>query len=124
LGRRGPKKGTRLSGRRKGTPNRLTRLAREAIELAFEGIGGVEALTAWARKNRGVFYQHIYTKLLPMQVNVKSDVTVSAGAAKERLVGLLEQKGVLIDATPQLVAERTAGDAVPRDSQSADGPGS
>lgn len=70
MGLRGPAKGVRIGGRAKGTPNKMTSSAKEAIQLAFEGLGGTDALIAWAQdpKNKSVFYANIYTKILPHEV--------------------------------------------------------
>ncbi len=55
-------------GRPKGSQNKTTVAAKEALQMAFDGIGGVPALIAWAmdEKNQGEFYK-IYTKLLPLE---------------------------------------------------------
>ena len=72
MGARGPKPGSpRVGGRQKGTPNKLTTLAKDAIAAAAEGLGGTERLIAWAKsdeQNERVFWGQIYTKLLPLQV--------------------------------------------------------
>ncbi len=60
--------GNRGMGRKPGVPNKLTKATREALALAFEGIGGVKALTAWAKKNQTEFYK-IWSKLLPLEVS-------------------------------------------------------
>ena len=51
-------------GRPKGSQNRLTRAGREAFMLAFDEVGGVKALTAWARENQTEFYR-LYARLIP-----------------------------------------------------------
>lgn len=56
-------------GRPKGSQNRLTKGAKEALQLAFEGIGGVDALVAWAKKNPTPFYQ-LYARLIPTEHEV------------------------------------------------------
>jgi hypothetical protein len=58
-------------GRPKGSPNKTTALAKEAIATAAEGLGGTERLIAWAKeeaKNEHAFWTAIYPKLLPLQV--------------------------------------------------------
>lgn len=58
-------------GRPKGVPNKTGVLAKEAIALAAEGLGGTERLIKWARSdkaNERIFWGQIYTKLLPLQV--------------------------------------------------------
>lgn len=37
--------------------------------LAAEGIGGVEALTAWAKKNPGEFWK-LYARLIPTEQHI------------------------------------------------------
>ena len=64
-----PKGHKRYGGRTKGTPNKTTVIAIEAIEMAFHGIGGPQAFTAWANENQGDFYRMIFPKLLPVQLN-------------------------------------------------------
>jgi hypothetical protein len=62
------KKGTRPPaagrGRKKGEANRLTKAAKECFELAFNGIGGVDGLITWAKRNRTEFYR-LYARLIP-----------------------------------------------------------
>ena len=68
---RGAKPGERRGVRVKGVPNKLTTAAKEAIELAAEGLGGSARLQAWAAEdpaNERIFWGTIYTKLLPLQV--------------------------------------------------------
>ena len=56
-------------GRKKGVPNKTTVEAKRALEMAFQGIGGVPALQAWANENRAEFYK-LWGKLVPTQTNV------------------------------------------------------
>lgn len=68
--------GARGRGRPKGTPNKTTALAKEAIALAFEKLGGTDELVKWAKlndDNRKVFYAQIWTKVIPLQVNGAGD---------------------------------------------------
>lgn len=58
-------------GRPKGSENRMTKTAKEAIALAAEGLGGTDRLIAWAKEdplNERAFWATIYPKLLPLQV--------------------------------------------------------
>ena len=69
-------KGQKTGGRTKGTPNKMTTIAKEAIELAADGIGGVERMIAWAKEdpaNERVFWSQMYTKLLPLQLAGDAD---------------------------------------------------
>ncbi len=59
-------------GRPRGALNKTTTLAKDAIALAAEGLGGSSRLIAWAKEapeNERVFWGQIYTKLLPLQVS-------------------------------------------------------
>lgn len=69
-------------GRPKGVPNKSTQIAKDAIAMAAEGLGGTQRLIAWAKedaKNEAAFWTTIYPKLLPLQVNadVQADVKVT-----------------------------------------------
>lgn len=73
---RGRKKGTpKTGGRHKGTPNKTTAAAKEAIALAFDGIGGVPELVEWAKENRTEFYK-LYARLIPVDVTASGDLTL------------------------------------------------
>lgn len=67
VGKSGTGRGNAGKGRKKGSTNKTTREAKEAIELAFQGIGGVDALILWAEENKGIFYGQVWPKLLPIQ---------------------------------------------------------
>ena len=54
-------------GRVKGVPNKSTVAVKEALSLAFEGIGGVEQLQAWAKANATEFYK-LWAKMLPTEI--------------------------------------------------------
>jgi hypothetical protein len=59
-------------GRVKGSLNKTTKTAKEAIALAAEGLGGTSRLIAWAQEdplNERAFWSSIYPKLLPLQVS-------------------------------------------------------
>lgn len=58
-------------GRTKGSLNKTTKTAKEAIALAAENLGGADRLVAWAKEdplNERAFWSTIYPKLLPLQV--------------------------------------------------------
>lgn len=55
------------SGRKRGTANRITTSMREAYALAFEGLGGVDALIRWGRRNPGRFYP-LAARLIPHDI--------------------------------------------------------
>jgi hypothetical protein len=59
-------RGKKTGGRVRGIPNRLTKSAREAFQLAFTESGGAAGLTAWAKANPGPFYT-LYARLIPVE---------------------------------------------------------
>jgi len=73
VGESAPNTGNAGKGRQKGSVNKTTKEAKEAIELAFQGLGGVDGLIKWAKNHRDSFYASIYPKLLPVQHKVGGD---------------------------------------------------
>lgn len=68
----GPNRGNAGKGRPKGSSNKTTTIAKEAIAIAADMLGGTERLVNWAKedaKNEAAFWTTIYPKLLPLQVN-------------------------------------------------------
>lgn len=69
------------AGRKKGSVNKTTVAAKQAFQLAFDQVGGVEKLVEWANKNQTDFYK-LYGRLIPQDVNanmsgaVKVDGTI------------------------------------------------
>ena len=57
-------------GRPKGTLSKWSRKALQSVEAVYKGLGGVDAMTEWARENPSDFYRGIYSKLLPSQYMV------------------------------------------------------
>ena len=60
------KKGDGRPRKPKGAVNKITKSVREAYQLAFEGLGGLDALVAWGRENQTQFYQ-IHARLIPVE---------------------------------------------------------
>jgi UV DNA damage repair endonuclease len=58
----------KTGGRKAGTENKLSGLAKDNIAAVFNRLGGTAGMAEWAIENRTQFYQ-IYSKLLPLQVN-------------------------------------------------------
>lgn len=69
-------KGHKTGGRTAGTPNKTTVAAREAFQMAFDGLGGPEHLQKWAKENPTEFYK-LYGRLIPVDVNAKGDLTAA-----------------------------------------------
>lgn len=93
-----------MGGRQKGTPNKVTLQAKEAIAAAAEALGGEKRLVAWAKedpKNESVFWSSIYTKLVPLDVNGNHNVNVVDRTELLRQAGE-EVRGIF--------GERAAGD--------------
>jgi len=68
-------KGFKTGGRVKGTPNKLTGIARDAIATAADELGGAERLAQWAKEspdNERAFWVSIYPKLVPVQNELSS----------------------------------------------------
>ena len=63
------------AGRPKGRVNRLSRVALEAFELAFDAIGGADALAKWAKKNRTEFYK-LYARRIPVTVQSSGELRI------------------------------------------------
>ena len=72
----GPNRGNAGKGRPKGAVNKTTAAVKEALSMAYEGMGGVERLTAWAGENPTEFYK-LWTKLLPQEINAAVEVNES-----------------------------------------------
>lgn len=87
-----PKGHKRYGGRAKGTPNKVTASVKEGLELAWQGIGGVEHLTAWARENPSDFYK-LLAKLLPrdMTITVKDEISTILENARRRAADVTER---------------------------------
>ena len=66
-------------GRPKGSPNRLQKAAKDAIEEAAHRLGGVDRLVSWAQEapeNERVFWGTVYPKLLPLTANVTGGLKI------------------------------------------------
>lgn len=73
---RGSKPGEHRGGRKKGTPNKVTAAAKDAIAQAATDLGGTNRIVEWAQedpKNEAAFWTSIYPKLIPVQVGGDPD---------------------------------------------------
>jgi hypothetical protein len=62
--------GRKTGGRQKGTPNKMTANARDAIAMAATELGGPDRLVTWAKEapeNERAFWVQIFPKLVPVQ---------------------------------------------------------
>ncbi len=97
------KKGHKKTGGRKaGTKNKTTQCMREAWTLAFDKIGGAEALADWAQKNRTDFYK-LASKLIPQQITGDKDNPVivelqnAAASVKEKFDRIIKSRAASSD---------------------------
>lgn len=81
------KKGEKRPNQGKRGPAKTTLAAKEAIQLAAEGLGGTERLIEWAKEdplNERAFWTNIYPKLLPLQVT--ADITAKITKIERTIV--------------------------------------
>lgn len=74
-------------GRPKGSPNKVTAAAKDAIAQAAEELGGANRLVAWAKEdplNERSFWTTIYPKLLPLHVGVSGSVEINVTVGGEQ----------------------------------------
>lgn len=67
----------KTGGRKKGVTNKTTQSVKEALQYAFDGMGGAKNLLKWAESNEDEFYK-LWIKMLPTEV--KNDLTSSDGS--------------------------------------------
>jgi hypothetical protein len=67
-----PPKGTRWGGRAKGTPNKVNQSIREAIQMAFERVGGVDYLVRLAQEDPKTFVP-LLIKTMPPEPKVPQE---------------------------------------------------
>ncbi|MHB9879108.1 hypothetical protein ACSMXM_05540 [Pacificimonas sp. ICDLI1SI03] len=65
-----PKGIPKTGGRKKGQLNRVTVEVKNALEDAFDGVGGVPALIAWGKEKPDQFFP-LWAKLMPVQINAE-----------------------------------------------------
>jgi len=79
-----------LAGKPRGTISRLARL-REDFIRTYEEMGGVQGLTAWAKKNPEQFYSFIY-RMIP-KADAFLEIHTASLSYEERLRTVLGQEG-------------------------------
>jgi len=83
------------AGRPKGSVSTQTKAFKEAVEIAFSELGGVNGLVEWARTNPDAFYNGIFPKLAPLQVHLSGKdgeaVKVEHSLAGQRVKSMLDQ---------------------------------
>lgn len=71
------------SGRKPGTPNKLSMTVKQNVISVFDAIGGTDHMTQWALDNPNQFYA-IYAKLMPTQ----QEITGADGEALPLSIGI------------------------------------
>ena len=61
-------------GRPKGSLSRWSRASLDAVFEVFDKLGGVEAMTEWARAHPSDFYRGIYARLLPTRTEIDARI--------------------------------------------------
>lgn len=83
-----PKPPNAGKGRQKGVPNKTTVAVKHALNLAFDTIGGAEALAEWARSEPTEFYK-LWVKMLPAETKLTGD--------PDNPIAVTEIKRVVVD---------------------------
>lgn len=78
-------KGQKTGGRQKGTPNRVTATVKEALQAAFDEVGGKDYLVRIASEEPKAFCALI-GKVIPQDINA----TLAADDALKELLGALD----------------------------------
>ncbi len=60
------------AGRKPGSSNKTTAAVKDALDKAFNKLGGVKSLADWAGSNQTEFYK-LWVKMLPQEV--KADIS-------------------------------------------------
>lgn len=73
------------SGRKKGVSNKATVAVKDALDQAFNKLGGIKALTDWATDNPGEFYG-LWCKMLPKEVKADISATLTGASVVTEIV--------------------------------------
>jgi len=114
--------GERPVGRSKGTPNKITLSVREAVERAFERLGGASYLEHVGRTDPRTFCA-LLSKLLPTKLanadgspllaalteltDAQLEARTSRALADATRAGLMPESGVVIEVTVEPVVPRS-----------------
>ena len=86
-------------GRPKGSLSRWSRASLDAVFDVFEKLGGVEAMTEWARAHPSDFYRGIYARLLPTRTEVDSRIDAVRSVqdmTDDELLAVIQQNPVFV----------------------------
>jgi len=62
---------SRNKGRPKGSTNKNTQAAKDALQMVYDNLGGAKRMLDWVKsdpQNERIFYGQIWPKLLPLTV--------------------------------------------------------
>ncbi len=83
-----------MGGRKPNSPNKKTAAVKDALELAFDGLGGVKALQKWGKDNPSSFYA-LWIKMLPAQTQLSGHdggpLHLSPDERRARVFEILEE---------------------------------
>lgn len=88
----------KTGGRKLGVANRLTGTFRDAVQVAYNDVGGHEAFTAWAKANPTEFYR-IASRLIPVEVRKTEDTTINVIIQRDSKPA---RSVTIVDASPTL----------------------
>ena len=77
--------GRKTGGRKAGTENKLSGMAKDNIAAVFNRLDGTNGMAEWAKENRSAFYT-IYAKLLPLQLSGDEDNPLTIINKIERVI--------------------------------------
>ncbi len=80
----------KTGGRKKGVKNVVTRAVEEALDSVYEGVGGDEALLAFAQDNPDEFFK-LWIKMLPRQIKLDGELKTTATMTKAEATELIKQ---------------------------------
>lgn len=112
LGTKVPRARAAGIGRKKGTPNKCDKTARENIMAVFNRLGGTAEMARWARKNQTEFYK-LYARLIPVQLNATGNALTGPVTLQVAFVSPeAKQIGQTFEISPQSQLEAIEGQAV------------
>ena len=110
------------SGRKKGTPNKVSATMAEAIMDAFRELGDVKGLVDWVKANKGkhkpTFYANMATRLIPVQLTGEGggpiDINQRTTLSHNIMAAAGAVRGNGHDKTPDALTSRNTATEVPR----------
>ncbi len=80
----------KTGGRKKGVRNKVTRAVEDALNSVYEGVGGNEALLAFAKDNPDEFFK-LWIKMLPRQIKLDGELKMTPTLTKAEARKLIER---------------------------------